>query len=379
MRVALGIVSLFASGGLQRDCLQVRDALQRRGHHVDLFAGVCQPQVARSQLVTLLEAPGWTNHGRDARFSHAFQLATRAGYDAIVGFNKLQDLDVLYCADPSVLAKPVPAWQRRLPRYRTRLALEEACFGPAAHTHALMLTPAAAQSYREAWQLCPDRLSVLPPTLAANREQPQLRTGAQRTSLRAEYGCRDSDMLWLWIAAQPRTKGLDRVLEALRADSGARLLVVGLAPGDRSARGFVSLASRLQIEGRLCWLGPREDIPALMAAADVLVHPARFDTTGQVILEAVVNGLPVITTAACGFAEHVARGGAGIVLPEPFEAPRLAEALAAARNSETRRHWTANALRYASQHQFTRGFEIAAETIERIAKERQATGRATGH
>ena len=42
-----------------------------------------------------------------------------------------------------------------------------------------------------------------------------------------------------------------------------------------------------------------------MSAADLLLHPSRYDTTGTVILEGVVNGLPVIATAACGYATHV--------------------------------------------------------------------------
>ena len=61
----------------------------------------------------------------------------------------------------------------------------------------------------------------------------------------------------------------------------------------------------LGLADRISFLGHREDIPELMAAADLLVHPARHDTTGTVILEAVVNGLPVITTSTCGYAHHV--------------------------------------------------------------------------
>ena len=48
------------------------------------------------------------------------------------------------------------------------------------------------------------------------------------------------------------------------------------------------------------------------------MHPGPL-TTGTVILEALVNGLPVITTSACGYAKHVRAAGAGIVLEEPFD------------------------------------------------------------
>ena len=67
-----------------------------------------------------------------------------------------------------------------------------------------------------------------------------------------------------------------------------------------------------------------------MAAADLLVHPARHDTTGTVILEAIVNGLPVVTTSICGYPQHVDAAEAGIVINEPFGYNAFAAALSAA-------------------------------------------------
>jgi UDP-glucose:(heptosyl)LPS alpha-1,3-glucosyltransferase len=42
-----------------------------------------------------------------------------------------------------------------------------------------------------------------------------------------------------------------------------------------------------------------------------------------VLLEAVVAGLPVLTTASCGYAFHVENAGAGLVCPEPFAQAQL--------------------------------------------------------
>ena len=41
--------------------------------------------------------------------------------------------------------------------------------------------------------------------------------------------------------------------------------------------------------------------------------------TGGVILEALVNGLPVVATDCCGFSTHVAASGAGVVVPAAFD------------------------------------------------------------
>ena len=81
------------------------------------------------------------------------------------------------------------------------------------------------------------------------------------------------------------------------------------------------------------FLGFREDIPELMAAADMLVHPSRLDVTGQVILEAIVNGLPVGRhRRTADLPSMCEKAGAGIVLPEPFSQADLDAALARMRD-----------------------------------------------
>jgi UDP-glucose:(heptosyl)LPS alpha-1,3-glucosyltransferase len=108
----------------------------------------------------------------------------------------------------------------------------------------------------------------------------------------------------------------------------------------------------------------------LMAAADLLVHPARHDTTGTVILEAVVNALPVITTSTCGYAQHVIAAQAGIVIREPFNAAAFAAALSAAEDTALRSQWSASAERYGAQSFLYDGRMRAAEIILGVAVER---------
>src|SRR5206468_13007550 len=101
----------------------------------------------------------------------------------------------------------------------------------------------------------------------------------------------------------------------------------------------------LHVEDRVALLGfvADDEIPELMAAADLLVHPARADTIGTVILEAVVNGLPVVTTAVCGYAGHVREAEAGAVVPEPFAPRSLVAALREASDPRRASDWSANA------------------------------------
>jgi len=61
------------------------------------------------------------------------------------------------------------------------------------------------------------------------------------------------------------------------------------------------------------WLGHRADVSALLAAAQVFVHPSVEEGMGQSVVEAMLAGVPVVTTDAGGLPEVV--GDAGIVVP----------------------------------------------------------------
>lgn len=70
-------------------------------------------------------------------------------------------------------------------------------------------------------------------------------------------------------------------------------------------------AQRLGVESHICWTGFREDIPALLAALDLLVLPSFCEPFGMVLVEAMACGVPVVATAAGGVREIVTDGVTG--------------------------------------------------------------------
>lgn len=363
MNLALAIVSLFSSGGLQRDCIAIARLLEAQGHNVTIFTSRLEGDMGGDIRVEVLPVRAWTNHGRNALFSRELGRRCAGRFDRIVGFDKLEGLDILYCADPPVAPKYESALSRFLPRGRKLMSLERACFAREAATKLLMLSQPQVDAYRAAWQTQDERITLLPPTINAQRRRPQRRTDGTRKWLREEMAVGANSWVWLTIGSQLRVKGTDRVLEALDLFSDARLAVVGIAQSSKEARKLMRMASRHGVKDRVRLAGVREDIPELMAAADLLVHPARTETTGTVILEAIVNGLPVIASAACGYAEHVARATAGIVLPEPFAQTNLVEALRAAQDAQLREKWSESAVQYGEKADVYRGLPRAAAII----------------
>ena len=67
---------------------------------------------------------------------------------------------------------------------------------------------------------------------------------------------------------------------------------------------------------RVVWLGARPDVERLYAAADAVALPARYEPFGNVHLEALAAGLPVLTSARAGGAELITAGDNGWVVDE---------------------------------------------------------------
>jgi UDP-glucose:(heptosyl)LPS alpha-1,3-glucosyltransferase len=374
MRIAFAIMKLFPGGGLQRDCVEIARHCRTRGHDVAIFTSFKDDSDFADDLaVAVLPIRQSTNHRMLEEFAAALRWAAALQqFDLTVGFDKLTHLDVLYCADPSIYFRMRrEPFRFLLPRYRTQLALERATFEPGRKTDVLLLSHKQLNEYRQAWRTPPERLSLLPPTVSTARRRPEYRRNGVREALRADLGLTPQDWVWIAIGVQPHTKGLDRAISALREFPHARLLIVGLR--ETSTRPAAALAARAKRQGlshRISFLGHREDVPDLMAAADLLVHPARHDTTGTVILEAVVNALPVVTTSICGYAHHVVAAEAGIVIEEPFDARAFAAALSAAEDAARRSRWSTSAERYGAQSFLYDGRTRAAEMILGAAAER---------
>ncbi len=364
MRVALGIVRLFPEGGLQRHCLDVARLLLDRGHQVTVFTSRNLCDLPENLAHTLLPVRALTNHGTDLAFAKKFAAATAGRFDRIVGFNKLTSLDILYCADPPVDVPRRAWWDRILPRHRARLKLEAESVRPLSSTHIIVLTESLAEAYQQYWRLDAERFTVIPPVIDSARRREELRRPDRRNALRAALHIPEGRSVWLWIGAKPHIKGLDRVLAAMVSKPNALLLIVGVTATRGEGRAAAAMAQRLGIFDRVRFYGYCDDIPDFLAASDVLVHPARLDVTGQVLLESIINGLPVIASACCGFASLVGAANAGIVLPEPFRQSALEAALARLEDGALAGLFSQNGIEFGRSVVPRDGMVVAADVIE---------------
>ncbi len=370
MQLAFCLFKYFPYGGLQRDFLRIALACQARGHDIRVYTLEWEGEVPPQFEVVRVPVRALSNHRRYEKFVDWVQrdLAARPA-DRVIGFNKMPGLDVYYAADACYEDK---ARTQRNPlyrlsgRYRHFSSFERAVFAPEAHTEILMISAVQQPLFARHYGTPARRFHLLPPGIATDRRAPP-NAAEIRAGFRREFGLEERDLLLVQIGSGFKTKGLDRSLKAMAAlpeplRQRTRFIVIG----QDDPKPFLVQIHALGLGSRVSILKGRSDIPRFLLGADLLVHPAYNENTGTVLLEAVVAGLPVLTSSACGYAHYIDEADAGRVVPAPFEQRTLdrmlAEMLA---DDAARARWSANGLAFAEHADIYSLPERAADVILR--------------
>lgn len=152
---------------------------------------------------------------------------------------------------------------------------------------------------------------------------PFLAADAGRAGARSALGIATGVPLVLSTARLDAQKGLLRLVEAARDVPYAIFLIAGDGP-ERAA--LEAAARRGGVEERVRLLGPRDDVPALLAACDVFALPSRFEGAPLAILEAMAARRPVVASRIGGVDELVLDEVTGLLVP-PDNAAALAAAI----------------------------------------------------
>lgn len=370
MKIAFCLFKYFPFGGLQRDFIRIAKECVRRGHSVKVYTMKWEGELDPVLPVCILPSKGWQNHTRSKNFVKDLQNELLDHhYDLVFGFNKIPGLDVYYAADTCFLAKAEKKhgrWYQLLPRYRQLAAYEHAVFAKNKKTQILLISKAEQSKFTEHYQTELSRMHLLPPGIARDRiASPD--SAHTRMETRREFKLNDEELLLLMIGSGFKTKGLDRIIQGMadlpqNIQNRTTLFVVG----EGHAAEFKKQAQHLNIAKRVHFLGGRDDIPRLLLAADLLVHPAYNENTGTVLLEAIVSGLPVLTTDVCGYADYVNSANAGMVLSSPFKQDEFNQALQIMLLSENRTSWRQNGLAFAKEADIYNMTQHAVDIIESI-------------
>jgi glycosyltransferase involved in cell wall biosynthesis len=134
--------------------------------------------------------------------------------------------------------------------------------------------------------------------------------------VRAEFGFAADVPLVLFAGRLAEQKRIDDLLKALDVLQHVQGDVRTLIAGDGPLRSRLEeLAYLYHLSERVRFLGHREDVPRLMAAADLVVLPSAYEGLPNLVLEAMLFRKPVVATAAPGTTEVVRDGQTGVLVP----------------------------------------------------------------
>ena len=135
-------------------------------------------------------------------------------------------------------------------------------------------------------------------------------------AVRAEFGFPAGSPMVLFAGRLAEQKRVDDLLKALDLLQHVQPDVRTLIAGDGPLRARLEeTAVDYHLDGRVRFLGHRDDVPRLLAAADLLVLPSSYEGLPNVVLEAMRFRKPVVATAAPGTTEVVVDGETGWLVP----------------------------------------------------------------
>jgi len=219
------------------------------------------------------------------------------------------------------------SWKNSVPLVRLLYRFADVSFA---------VSPAVRDEVIEVAGLDPARVECIPNVLPP---MPPLAPGCPHPWLAAG---RSGGPVFVTVARLEPVKNLPLLLAAfaeVAAALDARLLIAG--SGSEEARLRAQIGA-LGLEGRAVLLGYVDSPRPYLAAADAFVLASDEEGFGQVLSEAMREGLPVISTdAAGGGARFVLDdGGAGMLVPKGDRAA-LAQAMTAMADPATRRRYAA--------------------------------------
>lgn len=151
---------------------------------------------------------------------------------------------------------------------------------------------------------------------------------SNREDSRRMLGIQHDESLILSVANLSPVKGHELLIDALphviSQHGNVRLLLAGQTRGRDEA--LIHRANSLGVSAYLELLGPRDDIPELLAAADVCAISSHSEGLPISLLEAMASGTPVVSTSVGGIPSVLEHGVSGMLV-NGREPARYGEAL----------------------------------------------------
>jgi UDP-glucose:(heptosyl)LPS alpha-1,3-glucosyltransferase len=311
MKVALAHKRLDKSGGTELDLYRTAIGLRDLGHEVHLFCSefpIDPPPGTCAHSIPVVPL------GRTARLWSFAKVAPKVirpfRCDLVVSFGRMISQDVLRSGGGSHRAFLQKLgeeggvrrriWQDLSPYHRSLLALEQRQFQPGHYKRILAVSETVKQELMATYAVPGDKITVIYNGVDEKRFHFSLRDRFRKLVRKRWHIPVDAPTV-LFVGSGFRRKGLDRLLKAWSSPQmkDTYLIVVG---DDAQRRRYEALAEQ-QAKNNIVFVGRCDDVESYYGAADLLALPAVQEAFGNVVLEALAAGLPVVVSETVGASE----------------------------------------------------------------------------
>jgi UDP-glucose:(heptosyl)LPS alpha-1,3-glucosyltransferase len=262
------------------------------------------------------------------------KAARREGADLIISFARVIDADVLRSGGSAHISylRAARKWRGELqwramrasPYHRAQVFIERRGFTSPKLKAAIAVSNLVRNDLIREFSLPENKVVTLYNGVDLERFTPA-RDDSARREIRSSMGIADTVPIVAFVGNGFARKGLRFLIEAWpRVGGGAHLVVVG---GDRESRWYQRQTSRLAMSTRIHFAGMVRDVTRIFHGVDALAMPSLFEPFGNVAMEVMASGLPVMVSAQSGASELLPDAMRKFVVQDPSDSSEIAEKL----------------------------------------------------
>jgi UDP-glucose:(heptosyl)LPS alpha-1,3-glucosyltransferase len=311
----------FRYGGAQRDLLQLAKKLCRK-NFVEIICMDWDGALPKEKNISvkLIESNYFFNYQRYSEFKNKVSQYIKNQTNVIsISFSKISGFDFYYAADSCFASKNKNFFKNLSPRYQFFHKEEYQIFNPKSKTKILSISRKENEIYKSIYKTPDNKFIFIPPYI----DKKFFIESKNKFFFSSKY-FKNNNKLLIFIGSGFKTKGLDRAIIAfsslpLKIRNNFNFAIFG----KDNEKKYRKIIARYGLEDSINIFPGHDNVPQLMREATALIHPARYENTGLILIEALSQNLPIITTDNCGYSSYVENDKKSIVLNSPFSQQEL--------------------------------------------------------
>jgi UDP-glucose:(heptosyl)LPS alpha-1,3-glucosyltransferase len=187
----------------------------------------------------------------------------------------------------------------------------------------------AKDIFLQEYKINPDKVAVINHGVDLN-DYAQHNKDSVRNAIRHELGINITDPVILFVSMNFEIKGLDDILFSLAKLKAQNRKFKLIVAGKGNIKKYKKMAQDVQIISDVIFTGPvnKDKIIKLYLASDLYIMLSKFDTFGNVVLEAMAAGLPAIISSTVGAKDLVQEGENGFIVDNTSDIDYIAAKIA---------------------------------------------------